>query len=241
MNADNNEEENDLGLNSIRRKYKGGRREKNINYGIVLKTTKREIIPQSEQEQTIIKEEKFKIIEESKKTKDKVISPIETSSKITKTRTVFQGGEQGKSRQQIIMTKTEIKEENENKNNSRFSSKREERGANSAKKINEINTVKNISTNNLNNANNINNNHNSRFGLHGRQIKEESTTKTVTTTMTTNQINKLQNSGKNESEKKIITNQSNERRNLAGKNEITTTKTVTTTTNQRIGNENIYN
>ena len=43
MNADYNEEENDLGLNSIRRKYKGGRRGKNINYGVVLKTTKKEI------------------------------------------------------------------------------------------------------------------------------------------------------------------------------------------------------
>ena len=74
MNAENNEEENDLGLNSIRRKYKGGRREKNINYGIVLKTTKREIIPQSEQERTIIKEEKFKIIEESKITKELVFN-----------------------------------------------------------------------------------------------------------------------------------------------------------------------
>ena len=238
MNADNNEEENDLGLNSIRRKYKGGRREKNINYGIVLKTTKREIISQSEQEQPIIKEEKYKIIEESKKIKDKIESPIETSSKITKTRTVFQGGEQGKSKQQTTITKTEIKEEIENKNNSRFGSKRDERGANSAKKTNEETTVKNIITNNSNNANNLNNNHFSGFGHHGRQIKEESATKTVTTTTTTNQINKLQNSGKKETEKKITASQSNERRNLGDKNEITT-KTVTTTTNQRTVNENL--
>ena len=238
MNADNNEEENELGLNSIRRKYKGGRREKNINYGIVLKTTKREIVSQSEQEQPIIKEEKYKIIEESKKIKDKIESPIETSSKITKTRIVFQGEEQGKSRQQTAITKTEIKEEIENKNNSRFGSKKDERGANSAKKTNEVTTVKNIITNNSNNTNNINNNHFSRFGHHGRQIKEESTTKTVTTTTTTNQINKLQNSAKKETEKKIISSQSNERKNLDGKNEITT-KTVTTTTNQRTVNENL--
>ena len=118
MNTDYNEEENDLGLNSIRRKYKGGRRGKNINYGVVLKTTKKEIISQSEQEQPIIKEEKYIINEESKNSRGLAMSSLESPSKITKTRTVIQSGEPGKSRQQITITKSEtkIKESNETKN-----------------------------------------------------------------------------------------------------------------------------
>ena len=57
MDAGYNEEENDMELNSIRRKYKGGRRGKNINYGIVLKATKKEIMSELEQEKPIIKQE----------------------------------------------------------------------------------------------------------------------------------------------------------------------------------------
>ena len=233
MDADYNEVENDNGLNSIRRKYKGGRRGKNINYGVVLEATKKEMMAEFEQEKPIIKQEKIIINQEIKNSKTLTVSPIESTSKINKTRTVMQGGDSGKTRQQITtITKSEIKESNENKNNlGAFSRFRENRGADATQKTSEVTTTRNISFNN-----NTSNNSRSQ----GRQIKEEITTKTITTSTSQNQVGKIQSTGRKENEKKIITSQSNERRSRGGKEE-TTTKTITTTTtlNQRTGNESL--
>ena len=233
MDADYNEVENDNGLNSIRRKYKGGRRGKNINYGVVLEATKKEMMAEFEQEKPIIKQEKIIINQEIQNSKTLTVSPIESTSKINKTRTVMQGGDAGKSRQQITtITKSEIKESNENKNNlGAFSRFRENRGAEATQKTSEVTTTRNISFNN-----NTSNNSRSQ----GRQIKEEITTKTITTSTSQNQVGKIQSTGRKENEKKIITSQSNERRSRGGKEE-TTTKTITTTTtlNQRTGNESL--
>ena len=60
MNPVHNELETELGLSSIRRKYKAGRPGKNINYSSVLKTTKRistklEVDPSVQEEKIIIK------------------------------------------------------------------------------------------------------------------------------------------------------------------------------------------
>jgi hypothetical protein len=234
MDAGYNEEENDMELNSIRRKYKGGRRGKNINYGIVLKATKKEIMSELEQEKPILKQEKIIINQEIQNSKTLTVSPIESTSKISKTRTVIQGGDAGKSKQQITttITKSEIKESSEGKNNlGAFSRFRENRGAGASQKTTEVTKKRNINTNN-----NINNN--SRVGSQGRQIKEEYTTKIITTSTSQNQLGRMQNTEKKENEKKIVASQSNERRNRGGKEE-TTTKTITTTTtlNQRTGNE----
>ena len=233
MDADYNEVENDNGLNSIRRKYKGGRRGKNINYGVVLEATKKEMMAEFEQEKPIVKQEKIIINQEIKNSKTLTVSPIESTSKINKTRTVMQGGDSGKTRQQITtITKSEIKESNENKNNlGAFSRFRENRGAGATQKTSEVTTTRNISFNN-----NTSNNSRSQ----GRQIKEEITTKTITTSTSQNQVGKIQSTGRKENEKKIITSQSNERRSRGGKEE-TTTKTITTTTtlNQRTGNESL--
>lgn len=233
MDADYNEVENDNGLNSIRRKYKGGRRGKNINYGVVLEVTKKEMMAEFEQEKPIIKQEKIIINQEIQNSKTLTVSPIESTSKINKTRTVMQGGDVGKSRQQITtITKSEIKESNEGKNHlGAFSRFRENRGVGATQKTSEVTTTRNISFNN-----NTSNNSRSQ----GRQIKEEITTKTITTSTSQNQVGKIQSTGRKENEKKIITSQSNERRSRGGKEE-TTTKTITTTTtlNQRTGNESL--
>ena len=232
MDLDYNEVENDNGLNSIRRKYKGGRRGKNINYGVVLETTKKEMMAEFEQEKPIIKQEKIIINQEIQNSKTLTVSPIESTSKINKTRTVMQGGDAGKSRQQITtITKSEIKESNEGKNHlGAFSRFRENRGVGATQKTSEVTTTRNISSNN-----NINNNSRSQ----GRQIKEEITTKTITTSTSQNQGGRIQNTGRKENDKKIIASQSNGRRSK-GK-EDTTTKTITTTTtlNQRTGNESL--
>ena len=145
----------------------------------------------------------------------------------------MQGGDAGKSRQQITtITKSEIKESNEGKNHlGAFSRFRENRGAGATQKTSEVTTTRNISTNNNNTSNNSRS--------QGRQIKEEISTKTITTSTSQNQGGRIQSTGRKENEKKIIASLSNERRSR-GKEE-TTTKTITTTTtlNQRNGNESL--
>ena len=78
MNIGNNADEINQELPSIRRKYKKGRvGSSNINYGVVLKTTHKEI-----SSKPIITEEHIIIKEEPKIIIEKVFSPIETSSNI---------------------------------------------------------------------------------------------------------------------------------------------------------------
>ena len=126
MNPLHNELDTELGLPSIRRKYKAGRPGKNINYGSVLKTSKRvstklELNPIVQEEKIIIKEES------SSASKNRGIAalPLESSSsKITTTKTVIQGGNtSNKSQGQITITKTEIKESQNASSNARTNSR----------------------------------------------------------------------------------------------------------------------
>ena len=156
----NNEDQKETTLNSIRRKYKGrGRRKKINSESEINSTTTREIIFQSEvvqqkQIQPIIQAEKIIINEDSNNRRALAMSlPIESNTKITKTRTLFEDGDAGKSRrQQIIITKNVINESSGTKNNSRNTSERkEERAESRSRRGNEergkIISIKNISTN----------------------------------------------------------------------------------------------
>ena len=156
----NNEDQKETTLNSIRRKYKGRGRQKKINSeSEINSTTTREIIFQSEvvqqkQIQPIIQAEKIIINEDSNDRRALAMSlPIESNTKITKTRTLFEDGDAGKSRrQQIIITKNVINESSGTKNNSRNTSERkEERAESRSRRGNEergkIISIKNISTN----------------------------------------------------------------------------------------------
>ena len=135
MKADNNEEQNEKALNSIRRKYKGRPGRKKINSAI--------------SEEELLKQGQFLINEESNNDRTLAMSlPFESYSKITKTKTVFEDGDKGNSRtQQIVINKSAKNESSYNKNNSRVN---EEKG--------KIVSIKSVSTNlyNANTNNNIN-------------------------------------------------------------------------------------
>ena len=98
MKADNNEEQNEKALNSIRRKYKGRPGRKKINSAI--------------SEEELLKQGQFLINEESNNDRTLAMSlPFESYSKITKTKTVFEDGDKGKSRtQQIVINKSAMNE-----------------------------------------------------------------------------------------------------------------------------------
>ena len=135
MKADNNEEQNEKALNSIRRKYKGRPGRKKINSAI--------------SEEELIKQGQSLLNEESNNVRTLAMSlPFESYSKITKTKTVFEDGDKGNSRtQQIVINKSAMNESSYNKNNSRVN---EEKG--------KIVSIKSVSTNlyNANTNNNIN-------------------------------------------------------------------------------------
>ena len=235
MDKGTNEEEIDTGLPSIRRKYQGGRSGRsNINYGVVLKTTKKEITTKTE-EKPIVKEEKIIIKEESFHNRGIASSPIESTSKIVTTEKVVKSTDIGKSQKQIIITETEIKESQKDINKSRNIRKRIEGKGSPISKTAELTTTINKNSSNTN----INNNRN---GSQGRKIKEEVTTKVITTTNTnqTNQGNRRESAGKKEIIKTVtntIDQSNNQRNGRRGKQEISTTET-TTTLNQRSGSQN---
>ena len=211
MKKGNNEGIFDEGMPSIRLKYKGAHGGKSkINNEVIKETTKREISSGGKSKGVI--EEKIVIKKESTSSRIVAGSPSESTSKIT-TKTVIQGGEEAKSRQQITITKTETTEKSQNSR------------ARSGQKGKELVISKTTETNSSSN--------NNRNGSQGRKIKEEITTKTTTTT-TTNQGTR---------EGKTVTNTTTESTNTqrkvrGGKEEITTkTTTNTTTTNQRSGSQ----
>ena len=85
MNRENNEEENEKSLLSISRKYQGGLHGRtNINYGVVLKISKREIHTKTE-ENIGFGEERIIIGDKSRYNRGIDAEPIETESKITTT------------------------------------------------------------------------------------------------------------------------------------------------------------
>ena len=230
MNKDNNDEESEQSQPSIRRKYQGGRRGRaNINYGVVLKTSRREIHAKTEGNPAF-EEEKIIINGDSKHNRGIAAEPIETDSKITTTKKYEKGGYLEKNKKLITVTKTETTESKNEQNNSRNAERKKEDKGPSISKISEITTTTNKNTSNIND---------NRNASQGRKIKEEVTTKTITTT-TTNQVIRAENGGKKEITKKVTneTNQNNNQRPIKGKKEeITTTKT-TTTVNQRSGSQN---
>ena len=235
MNRENNEEESEKSLPSIRRKYQGGRHGRsNINYGVVLKTSKREIHTKTE-ENPIFGEERIIIGNESKHNRGIAAEPVETETKITTTSKKYvKEGYSGKTKKLVTTTKTETTESQKEQNNSRNSRQKEDKGA-SVSKISEINTITNkISSNNIKD---------NRNGSQGRKIREEvTTTKTITST-TTNQVIRGESGGKKEIIK-TVTNETSQNNNnqqpLRGKKEeIITTKTTTTVNqNQRSGSQN---
>ena len=191
MDADNNEVENDSGVvNSIRLKYKGGRRVKIINKEVT-KPTKKEIISQLEEKQTIPKEKI--IIKEESNTKE-IIVPNKVLSKITTTKEVFPDNDIGKSRQEITTTKKEIRESNDAGNISKKLSLNEDKEPSYSQKTFEIANKGNM---------NINNTDFKRTGTQGREIKEESTERKKIITTMTNQGSRTQSEGKKENEIKI--------------------------------------
>ena len=219
MNIGNNAEEINQELPSIRRKYKKGRLgNSNINYGVVLKTTHKEI-----SSKPIITEEHIIIKEEPKIIIEKVVSPIETSSKIIMTKTVVEDGDSGKRGKQINITRNEVNELEKTESNKKITRRQKENIGDSVSKVTELTTTTN---------NNINNNTD---GTRGRKIKEEITTKTITTTQT-NQRSRGPSTNKKESVEKETINKS-QSRSRGRKEEITTTKTTTTTINQRSGSQ----
>ena len=219
MNIGNNADEINQELPSIRRKYKKGRLgSSNINYGVVLKTTHKEI-----SSKPIITEEHIIIKEEPKIIIEKVVSPIETSSKIIMTKTVVEDGDSGKRGKQINITRNEVNELEKTESNKKITRRQKENIGDSVSKVTELTTTTN---------NNINNNTD---GTRGRKIKEEITTKTITTTQT-NQRSRGPNTNKKESVEKEVINKS-QSRSRGRKEEITTTKTTTTTINQRSGSQ----
>ena len=219
MNIGNNADEINQELPSIRRKYKKGRLgNSNINYGVVLKTTHKEI-----SSKPIITEEHIIIKEEPKIIIEKVVSPIETSSKIIMTKTVVEDGDSGKRGKQINITRNEVNELEKTESNKKITRRQKENIGDSVSKVTELTTTTN---------NNINNNTD---GTRGRKIKEEITTKTITTTQT-NQRSRGPSTNKKESVEKETINKS-QSRSRGRKEEITTTKTTTTTINQRSGSQ----
>ena len=219
MNIGNNADEINQELPSIRRKYKKGRLgSSNINYGVVLKTTHKEI-----SSKPIITEEHIIIKEEPKIIIEKVVSPIETSSKIIMTKTVVEEGDSGKRGKQINITRNEVNELEKTESNKKIARRQKENIGDSVSKVTELTTTTN---------NNINNNTD---GTRGRKIKEEITTKTITTTQT-NQRSRGPSTNKKESVEKETINKS-QSRSRGRKEEITTTKTTTTTINQRSGSQ----
>ena len=219
MNIGNNADEINQELPSIRRKYKKGRLgSSNINYGVVLKTTHKEI-----SSKPIITEEHIIIKEEPKIIIEKVISPIETTSKIIMTKTVVEDGDSGKRGKQINITRNEVNELEKTEINKKITRRQKENTGDSVSKVTELTTTTN---------NNINNNTD---GTRGRKIKEEITTKTITTTQT-NQRSRGPSTNKKESVEKETINKS-QSRSRGRKEEITTTKTTTTTINQRSGSQ----
>lgn len=219
MNIGNNAEEINQELPSIRRKYKKGRLgNSNINYGVVLKTTHKEI-----SSKPIITEEHIIIKEEPKIIIEKVFSPIETSSKIIMTKTVVEDGDSGKRGKQINITRNEVNELEKTESNKKITRRQKENIGDSVSKVTELTTTTN---------NNINNN---TEGTRGRNIKEEIKTKTITTTQT-NQRSRGPSTNKKESVEKETINKS-QSRSRGRKEEITTTKTTTTTINQRSGSQ----
>ena len=219
MNIGNNADEINQELPSIRRKYKKGRLgNSNINYGVVLKTTHKEI-----SSKPIITEEHIIIKEEPKIIIEKVVSPIETSSKIIMTKTVVEDGDSGKRGKQINITRNEVNELEKTESNKKITIRQKENIGDSVSKVTELTTTTN---------NNINNNTD---GTRGRKIKEEITTKTITTTQT-NQRSRGPSTNKKESVEKETINKS-QSRSRGRKEEITTTKTTTTTINQRSGSQ----
>jgi hypothetical protein len=219
MNIGNNADEINQELPSIRRKYKKGRLgNSNINYGVVLKTTHKEI-----SSKPIITEEHIIIKEEPKIIIEKVVSPIETSSKIIMTKTVVEDGDSGKRGKQINITRNEVNELEKTESNKKIARRQKENIGDSVSKVTELTTTTN---------NNINNN---TEGTRGRKIKEEITTKTITTTQT-NQRSRGPSTNKKESVEKETINKS-QSRSRGRKEEITTTKTTTTTINQRSGSQ----
>jgi hypothetical protein len=219
MNIGNNADEINQELPSIRRKYKKGRLgNSNINYGVVLKTTHKEI-----SSKPIITEEHIIIKEEPKIIIEKVVSPIETSSKIIMTKTVVEDGDSGKRGKQINITRNEVNELEKTESNKKIARRQKENIGDSVSKVTELTTTTN---------NNINNNTD---GTRGRKIKEEITTKTITTTQT-NQRSRGPSTNKKESVEKETINKS-QSRSRGRKEEITTTKTTTTTINQRSGSQ----
>ena len=219
MNIGNNADEINQELPSIRRKYKKGRLgNSNINYGVVLKTTHKEI-----SSKPIITEEHIIIKEEPKIIIEKVVSPIETSSKIIMTKTVVEDGDSGKRGKHINITRNEVNELEKTESNKKITRRQKENIGDSVSKVTELTTTTN---------NNINNNTD---GTRGRKIKEEITTKTITTTQT-NQRSRGPSTNKKESVEKETINKS-QSRSRGRKEEITTTKTTTTTINQRSGSQ----
>ena len=219
MNIANNADEINQELPSIRRKYKKGRLgNSNINYGVVLKTTHKEI-----SSKPIITEEHIIIKEEPKIIIEKVVSPIETSSKIIMTKTVVEDGDSGKRGKQINITRNEVNELEKTESNKKITRRQKENTGDSVSKVTEITTTTN---------NNINNNIDR---TRGRKIKEEIKTKTITTTQT-NQRSRGPSTNKKESVEKETINKS-QSRSRGRKEEITTTKTTTTTINQRSGSQ----
>ena len=197
MNKDNNDEESEQSQPSIRRKYQGGRRGRaNINYGVVLKTSRREIHAKTEGNPAF-EEEKIIINGDSKHNRGIAVEPIETDSKIITTKKYEKGGYLEKNKKLITVTKTETTESKNEQNNSRNAErKKEDKGA-SISKISEITTTNNKNRSNIND---------SRNGSQGRKIKEEVPTKTIATT--TNQVIRGESGGKKEITKKV-TNESN--------------------------------
>jgi hypothetical protein len=209
MKKGNNEGTSAEGAASIRLKYKGAHGGKSkINYAVVKETTKREISSGGESKGGV--KEKIVIKKESTSSRMVAGSPSESSSKIT-TKTVIQGGEGAKSRQQITITKTETTEKSQNA-----------RGV-SGQKGKDL--VISMTTETSSSSNN------NRNGSQGRKVREEITTKTTTTT--TNQGTR---GGKTVTN--TTTESSNTQRKVrGGKEEITTKTTTSTTTNQRSGSQ----
>ena len=197
------------GAASIRLKYKGAHGGKSkINYAVVKETTKREISSGGNSKGGV--EEKIVIKKESTSSRMVAGSPSQTSSKIT-TKTVMQGGDGTKSRQQITITKTETTEKSQTSR------------AVSGQKGRDLVISKTTETSSSSN--------NNRSGSQGRKVREEITTKTTTTT--TNQSSR---GGKTVTN--TTTESSNTQRKVrGGKEEITTKTTTSTTTNQRSGSQ----
>ena len=227
MNAESNGIENDSDItNSIRLKYKGRRQGKNFNNGLV-KSANKEVISQLEEKSTDRKEKIFK--NEKENTNINLAVFLEDiNSNTMKKITNIQGGDTGKPRNEITITKNEIKKSNgPSVVSKKFFTLNEDSGVNISQQNTEITIKRKII------ENNINIEKNTRTFI--KQINEESALKEKKNNTSKNRGSRINRIEKKEEETTTRVKPKNIN-NIVRKEEIIR-NTINTTFSERMGNE----